>query len=161
MHILSLFFIRTLEQFVKHEEAMTYNMYVSWAYSGCHTCSSVVVQYVFLHNSCKVSEKQLRVLRCRYITTVFPIGAMFAMTLWLGNSAYLYISVSFAQMLKAISMYFFFMVKHSSNLRLLTQGWLRRLLNLWTRITMPNRWPVGLPLCSARCGSFVGCCSGA
>ena len=28
---------------------------------------------------------------------------MFAMTLWLGNTAYLYISVSFAQMLKAIS----------------------------------------------------------
>lgn len=37
-----------------------------------------------------------------YITSVIPIGAMFAMTLWLGNSAYLYISVAFAQMLKAI-----------------------------------------------------------
>ncbi|XP_074560002.1 putative sugar phosphate/phosphate translocator At3g14410 [Curcuma longa] len=36
-----------------------------------------------------------------YITSVIPIGAMFAMTLWLGNSAYLYISVAFAQMLKA------------------------------------------------------------
>jgi hypothetical protein len=39
---------------------------------------------------------------CRYISSVIPIGAMFAMTLWLGNSAYLYISVAFAQMLKAI-----------------------------------------------------------
>jgi len=39
-----------------------------------------------------------------YISSVIPIGAMFAMTLWLGNSAYLYISVAFAQMLKAISM---------------------------------------------------------
>ncbi|KAJ6790816.1 putative sugar phosphate/phosphate translocator [Iris pallida] len=37
-----------------------------------------------------------------YTTSVIPIGAMFAMTLWLGNSAYLYISVAFAQMLKAI-----------------------------------------------------------
>ncbi|KAM7492463.1 hypothetical protein LguiA_035384 [Lonicera macranthoides] len=37
-----------------------------------------------------------------YATSVIPIGAMFAMTLWLGNTAYLYISVSFAQMLKAI-----------------------------------------------------------
>ncbi|CAA6671767.1 unnamed protein product [Spirodela intermedia] len=37
-----------------------------------------------------------------YLTSVIPIGAMFAMTLWLGNSAYLYISVAFAQMLKAI-----------------------------------------------------------
>ncbi|GAB2284280.1 hypothetical protein Dimus_018743 [Dionaea muscipula] len=37
-----------------------------------------------------------------YVTSVIPIGAMFAMTLWLGNTAYLYISVAFAQMLKAI-----------------------------------------------------------
>lgn len=37
-----------------------------------------------------------------YMTSVIPIGAMFAMTLWLGNTAYLYISVSFAQMLKAV-----------------------------------------------------------
>ncbi|PIA46564.1 hypothetical protein AQUCO_01500247v1 [Aquilegia coerulea] len=37
-----------------------------------------------------------------YVTSVIPIGAMFAMTLWLGNTAYMYISVSFAQMLKAI-----------------------------------------------------------
>ncbi|KAF3789721.1 putative sugar phosphate/phosphate translocator [Nymphaea thermarum] len=37
-----------------------------------------------------------------YASSVFPIGAMFAMTLWLGNTAYLYISVAFAQMLKAI-----------------------------------------------------------
>ena len=41
----------------------------------------------------------------RYATSVVPIGAMFAMTLWLGNSAYLYISVAFAQMLKATSKY--------------------------------------------------------
>ncbi|KAL6198947.1 hypothetical protein ACLB2K_028735 [Fragaria x ananassa] len=38
----------------------------------------------------------------RYVTSVMPIGAMFAMTLWLGNTAYMYISVAFAQMLKAI-----------------------------------------------------------
>lgn len=37
-----------------------------------------------------------------YATSVIPIGATFAMTLWLGNTAYLYISVAFAQMLKAI-----------------------------------------------------------
>lgn len=45
----------------------------------------------------------MKVLRFRYATSVVPIGAMFAMTLWLGNTAYLYISVAFAQMLKAIS----------------------------------------------------------
>ncbi|ANM59217.1 nodulin MtN21 /EamA-like transporter family protein [Arabidopsis thaliana] len=37
-----------------------------------------------------------------YVTSVIPIGAMFAMTLWLGNTAYLYITVAFSQMLKAI-----------------------------------------------------------
>ena len=45
----------------------------------------------------------MKVFSCRYATSVVPIGAMFAMTLWLGNTAYLYISVAFAQMLKAIS----------------------------------------------------------
>ena len=30
-----------------------------------------------------------------------PIGALFAVTLWLGNSAYLHLSVSFIQMIKA------------------------------------------------------------
>ncbi|CAM8934374.1 unnamed protein product [Rhodiola kirilowii] len=37
-----------------------------------------------------------------YVRSVIPIGATFAMTLWLGNTAYLYISVAFAQMLKEI-----------------------------------------------------------
>ncbi|KAF9623086.1 hypothetical protein IFM89_036483 [Coptis chinensis] len=40
-----------------------------------------------------------------YTTSVIPIGAMFAMTLWLGNTAYMYISVAFAQMLKAITVF--------------------------------------------------------
>ncbi|KAM7266677.1 hypothetical protein ACFE04_004574 [Oxalis oulophora] len=40
-----------------------------------------------------------------FASSVIPIGAMFAMTLWLGNTAYLYISVSLAQMLKAITAY--------------------------------------------------------
>lgn len=30
-----------------------------------------------------------------------PIGACYAVTLWVGNAAYLYLSVSFIQMLKA------------------------------------------------------------
>lgn len=48
----------------------------------------------------------------RYTTSVIPIGATFAMTLWLGNTAYLYISVAFAQMLKAISKFlqFFYFI---------------------------------------------------
>lgn len=37
-----------------------------------------------------------------YVKAVVPIGACFAGTLWLGNAAYLYLSVSFIQMLKVI-----------------------------------------------------------
>ena len=35
-----------------------------------------------------------------YLRAVVPIGACFAGTLWLGNAAYLYLSVAFIQMLK-------------------------------------------------------------
>ena len=35
-----------------------------------------------------------------YVRAVVPIGASFAGTLWLGNAAYLYLSVAFIQMLK-------------------------------------------------------------
>ena len=37
-----------------------------------------------------------------YKKAVVPIGALFAGTLWLGNAAYVYLSVSFIQMLKAL-----------------------------------------------------------
>eukprot|EP00877_Chromochloris_zofingiensis_P006142 jgi/Chrzof1/1781/Cz10g20260.t1 len=36
-----------------------------------------------------------------YIRSVLPVGGLFALTLWLGNAAYLYLNVSFIQMLKA------------------------------------------------------------
>ncbi|PNH09408.1 putative sugar phosphate/phosphate translocator [Tetrabaena socialis] len=36
-----------------------------------------------------------------YIKTIVPIAALFSGTLWLGNAAYLYLSVAFIQMLKA------------------------------------------------------------
>jgi drug/metabolite transporter (DMT)-like permease len=37
-----------------------------------------------------------------YIKAIVPIGACYAATLWVGNAAYLYLSVSFIQMLKAL-----------------------------------------------------------
>lgn len=37
-----------------------------------------------------------------YATAVLPISSLFAGTLWLGNAAYMYLSVSFIQMLKAL-----------------------------------------------------------
>ncbi|CAL5187220.1 unnamed protein product [Lathyrus oleraceus] len=68
-----------------------------------------LLHMVFSSVVCFVLTKVLKVLKVEegmtseiYATSVVPIGAMFAMTLWLGNTAYLYISVAFAQMLKAI-----------------------------------------------------------
>ena len=38
--------------------------------------------------------------RDTYVRAIVPIGACYAITLWVGNAAYLYLSVSFIQMLK-------------------------------------------------------------
>lgn len=40
-----------------------------------------------------------------YLKAIVPIGACFSGTLWLGNAAYLYLSVSFIQMLKVSQTY--------------------------------------------------------
>ncbi|CAI5502148.1 unnamed protein product [Closterium sp. Naga37s-1] len=37
-----------------------------------------------------------------YLTSVLPIGALYSLSLWFSNSAYIYLSVSFIQMLKAL-----------------------------------------------------------
>ncbi|KAI3457567.1 hypothetical protein Pfo_014230 [Paulownia fortunei] len=68
-----------------------------------------LLHMVFSSVLCFMLTKVLKIMKVEegmtldiYISSVIPIGAMFAMTLWLGNTAYLYISVAFAQMLKAI-----------------------------------------------------------
>jgi hypothetical protein len=43
------------------------------------------------------SQTYVASVRCR---CVVPISALFSGTLWLGNAAYLYLSVAFIQMLK-------------------------------------------------------------
>ncbi|KAM1315208.1 hypothetical protein ACFX13_019135 [Malus domestica] len=37
-----------------------------------------------------------------YLSSVIPIGAILSLSLWLSNSAYIFLSVSFIQMLKAL-----------------------------------------------------------
>ncbi|KAG2675554.1 hypothetical protein I3843_12G010800 [Carya illinoinensis] len=68
-----------------------------------------LLHMVFSSVLCFIVTKVIKIMKVEegmtteiYVTSVVPIGAMFAMTLWLGNTAYMYISVSFAQMLKAI-----------------------------------------------------------
>ncbi|CAN8284254.1 unnamed protein product [Cochlearia groenlandica] len=40
--------------------------------------------------------------RDTYLRSIVPIGALYSLSLWLSNSAYIYLSVSFIQMLKAL-----------------------------------------------------------
>lgn len=47
--------------------------------------------------------ESINMSRETYLKAVVPIGLLYAGTLWLGNAAYLYLSVSFIQMLKVSS----------------------------------------------------------
>ncbi|KMT16790.1 hypothetical protein BVRB_2g042770 [Beta vulgaris subsp. vulgaris] len=50
----------------------------------------------------RVVEPPIHMTKSLYISSVLPIGVLFALSLWLSNSAYIYLSVSFIQMLKAL-----------------------------------------------------------
>ncbi|KAL6536210.1 hypothetical protein OROGR_012782 [Orobanche gracilis] len=61
-------------------------------------CSSLAFAAVRLFNLVDPAALSRRI----YLTSVVPIGALYALSLWLSNSAYIYLSVSFIQMLKAL-----------------------------------------------------------
>jgi len=46
--------------------------------------------------------KSVNMTRDTYINKIVPIGFLFAIVLWMGNSAYVYLSVAFIQMVKAL-----------------------------------------------------------
>ena len=48
--------------------------------------------------------------RQEYARKIVPVGLLFSLSLWLSNSAYIYLSVSFIQMLKALSPVVVFLV---------------------------------------------------
>lgn len=50
----------------------------------------------------KVVEEPAAMTRDLYLKSVVPIGALYSLSLWFSNSAYIYLSVSFIQMLKAL-----------------------------------------------------------
>ena len=66
-----------------------------WHMVFCTTVATVLMR-VF-----KVT-KRLSMPRKEYVSRVLPIGAFYAASLWLSNSAYLHLSVSFIQMTKAL-----------------------------------------------------------
>ncbi|EOA29054.1 hypothetical protein CARUB_v10025308mg, partial [Capsella rubella] len=61
-------------------------------------CSSLAVILIKVF---KVVEP-VSMSRETYLRSVVPIGALYSLSLWLSNSAYIYLSVSFIQMLKAL-----------------------------------------------------------
>ncbi|CAH9076776.1 unnamed protein product [Cuscuta europaea] len=62
-------------------------------------CSSLAF---FLVRVVKVVELPGALSRHVYLTCILPIGALYSLSLWFSNSAYIYLSVSFIQMLKAL-----------------------------------------------------------
>lgn len=66
-----------------------------WHMFFCTTVSSFLVRGI-------ETTKRLHMPRKDYVNRVVPIGALYAASLWLSNSAYLHLSVSFIQMTKAL-----------------------------------------------------------
>jgi len=66
-----------------------------WHMVFCTTVSAVLVRGTG-------TTKRLHMPRKEYVNRVVPIGALYAASLWLSNSAYLHLSVSFIQMTKAL-----------------------------------------------------------
>jgi hypothetical protein len=64
-----------------------------------HMAASTVLATALVRSGAVASPT---IPRPTYWRAIAPIGALFAGTLWLGNAAYLHLSVSFIQMLKAL-----------------------------------------------------------
>jgi hypothetical protein len=90
---------------------IVYNKYIldrklyNWPYPISLTmihmafCSTLAVVAVRVF---KLVEPPSNMTRDLYLSSVVPIGALYSLSLWLSNSAYIYLSVSFIQMLKAL-----------------------------------------------------------
>lgn len=66
-----------------------------WHMVFCTSVATVMVRVLG-------TTKRLHMPQKEYINRVIPIGALYAASLWLSNSAYLHLSVSFIQMTKAL-----------------------------------------------------------
>ncbi|KAI3430431.1 hypothetical protein D9Q98_005026 [Chlorella vulgaris] len=66
-----------------------------WHMTFCSTIGFICIRVLKLVKSHNMSPKD-------YLQRVMPIGILYAASLWLSNSAYLYLSVSFIQMTKSL-----------------------------------------------------------
>ncbi|XP_021895152.1 probable sugar phosphate/phosphate translocator At5g25400 [Carica papaya] len=61
----------------------------------CSTLAFIFVRVLKIFSSVSIPKST-------YLRSVIPVGALYALSLWLSNSAYIFLSVSFIQMLKAL-----------------------------------------------------------
>lgn len=66
-----------------------------WHMAFCSTVGFICIRVLGLVKSHNLSARD-------YMQRVMPIGVLYAASLWLSNSAYLYLSVSFIQMTKSL-----------------------------------------------------------
>ncbi|KAG2298713.1 hypothetical protein Bca52824_035185 [Brassica carinata] len=78
---------------------IVYNKYIldKKLYNWPYPITLTMIHMVFCSSLAPVSMS-----RETYLRSVIPIGALYSLSLWLSNSAYIYLSVSFIQMLKAL-----------------------------------------------------------
>ncbi|KNA22359.1 hypothetical protein SOVF_034710 [Spinacia oleracea] len=89
---------------------IVYNKYIldRKMYNWPYPISLTMIHMTFCSSLAFVLVKVFKVVepvamsREVYLSSVVPIGALYAFSLWLSNSAYIYLSVSFIQMLKAL-----------------------------------------------------------
>ncbi|KAG2691492.1 hypothetical protein I3760_08G012000 [Carya illinoinensis] len=89
---------------------IVYNKYIldKKMYNWPYPISLTMIHMAFCSSLAFLLVRVLRLVepvtmsRELYISSVVPIGALYALSLWLSNSAYIYLSVSFIQMLKAL-----------------------------------------------------------
>ncbi|CAM6064083.1 unnamed protein product [Sphagnum tenellum] len=91
---------------------IVYNKYIldrkmyNWPYPISLTmihmgfCSSIAFLLVRVFKLVELPVNNMT--RELFLSSVVPIGALYSLSLWLSNSAYIYLSVSFIQMLKAL-----------------------------------------------------------
>ena len=89
---------------------IVYNKYIldRKMYNWPYPISLTMIHMAFCSSLAYILVRVLKLVepvsmsRDLYLKSVVPIGALYSLSLWFSNSAYIYLSVSFIQMLKAL-----------------------------------------------------------
>lgn len=68
-------------------------------------CATMATQFLANFTTLVDDRKKSKMTLAIYFKAIIPIGLCFSLSLWFGNMAYLYLSMSFIQMLKARFLY--------------------------------------------------------